>query len=55
MLSKRIKKLGLVLSLCLTLILGTSINAYAYVDESATESETVTVKYTPPLSSEVRV
>lgn len=44
MLSKRIKKLGLVLSLCLTLILGTSINAYAYVDESTTESETVAVQ-----------
>lgn len=50
MVSKKIKKLGMALSLCLVLMLGTSINAFAYVDESATESETVAVQVEESLS-----
>lgn len=50
MVSKKIKKLGMALSLCLVLMLGTSINAFAYVDESATEKETVAVQVEESLS-----
>lgn len=50
MVSKKIKKLGMALSLCLVLMLGTSVNAFAYVDESATEKETVAVQVEESLS-----
>lgn len=35
MVNKKFKKVFMILTLCMTLILGSSINAYAYVDESA--------------------
>ena len=47
MVNKKFKKIFMILTLCMTLILGSSINAYAYVDESAgaeTTTETVTVE-----------
>ena len=40
MVNKKMKKVWLILTLCLTLIFGSSINAYAYVDESATTEAT---------------
>lgn len=45
MVSKKMKKVWLILTLCLTLVFGSSINAYAYVDESVnTESTTEAVE-----------
>lgn len=47
MVNKKFKKVFMILTLCMTLILGSSINAYAYVDESAgaeTTTEAVTVE-----------
>lgn len=47
MVNKKFKKIFMILTLCMTLILGSSINAYAYVDESAgaeTTTEAVTVE-----------
>lgn len=35
MVNKKMKKVWMILTLCLTLVFGSSINAYAYVDESA--------------------
>ena len=35
MVNKKMRKVFMVLTLCLTMILGSSMNAYAYVDESA--------------------
>lgn len=35
MVNKKFKRIFMVLTLCMTLMLGSSINAYAYVDESA--------------------
>ena len=35
MVNKKFKRIFMVLTLCMTLMLGGSINAYAYVDESA--------------------
>lgn len=44
MVSKKMRKVWLILTLCMTLVFGSSINAYAYVDESAdTESTTEAV------------
>lgn len=41
--NKKMRKVFMVLTLCLTMILGSSMNAYAYVDESAgTETEATT-------------
>ena len=43
MVNKKMRKVFMVLTLCLTMILGSSMNAYAYVDESAgTETEATT-------------
>lgn len=43
MVNKKMRKVFMVLTLCLTMILGSSMNAYAYVDESAgTETEVTT-------------
>ena len=43
MVNKKMRKVFTVLTLCLTMILGSSMNAYAYVDESAgTETEATT-------------
>lgn len=43
MVNKKIRKVFMVMTLCLTMILGSSMNAYAYVDESAgTETEATT-------------
>lgn len=43
MVNKKFKKIFMVLTLCMTLMLGSSINAYAYVDESArVETEATT-------------
>ena len=47
MVNKKMRKVFMVLTLCLTMILGSSMNAYAYVDESAgaeTTTEAVTVE-----------
>lgn len=47
MANKKFKKVFMILTLCMTLILGNSINAYAYVDESAgaeATAEAVTVE-----------
>lgn len=47
MVNKKFKKVFMILTLCMTLIIGSSINAYAYVDESAgaeTTTEAVTVE-----------
>lgn len=45
MVNKKMRKVFMVLTLCLTMILGSSMNAYAYVDESAgTETEAVVVE-----------
>lgn len=45
MANKKIKKGGLILALCMTLMFGSSINAFAYVDESAdTESTTEVIE-----------
>lgn len=44
MVNKKMKKVWMILTLCLTLIFGSSINAYAYVDESpGTEATTEAV------------
>lgn len=44
MVNKKMKKVWMILTLCLTLVFGSSINAYAYVDESAgTEATTEAV------------
>ena len=40
MVNKNFKKLFMLLTLCMTLILGSTINAYAYVDDSAGEEAT---------------
>ena len=43
MVNKKMRKVFMVLTLCLTMILGSSMNAYAYVDESAgAETEATT-------------
>lgn len=43
MVNKKMRKVFMVLTLCLTMILGSSMNTYAYVDESAgTETEATT-------------
>lgn len=43
MVNKKMRKVFMVLTLCLTMILGSSMNAYAYVDESEeTETEATT-------------
>lgn len=47
MVNKKMKKVWIILTLCLTLVFGSSINAYAYVDESAgaeTTTEVVSVE-----------
>ena len=47
MVNKKMKKVWMILTLCLTLVFGSSINAYAYVDESAgaeTTTEVVSVE-----------
>lgn len=47
MVNKKFKRIFMVLTLCMTLMLGSSINAYAYVDESAgaeATTEAVTVE-----------
>lgn len=43
MVNKKFKKIFMVLTLCMTLILGSSINAYAYVDESVGAEATTEV------------
>ncbi len=40
MVNKKMKKVWLILTLCMTLIFGSSMNAYAYVDESASTETT---------------
>lgn len=40
MVNKKMKKVWMILTLCLTLVFGSSINAYAYVDESASAEAT---------------
>ncbi len=43
MVNKKMRRVFMVLTLCLTMMLGSSMNAYAYVDESAgTETEATT-------------
>lgn len=43
MVNKKFKKIFMVLTLCMTLMLGSSINAYAYVDESVGAEATTEV------------
>ena len=50
MVNKKIRKMGLILTLCLTMVLGMSSTAYAYVDESANTQETVAVKVEESIS-----
>ena len=53
MVSKKLKRLGLILGLCMTLMHGSSMTAFAYVDESATtETTTEAVKVEEELSVE---
>lgn len=53
MANKKIKKGGLILALCMTLMFGSSINAFAYVDESAaSESTTEAVEVKEELTTE---
>lgn len=53
MVSKKLKRLGLILGLCMTLVFGSSMTAFAYVDESATtETTTEAVKVEEELSVE---
>ena len=53
MVNKKFKKIFMILTLCLTLILGSSINAYAYVDESVgTEATTEAVEVEEELTVE---
>lgn len=53
MVNKKFKKVFMILTLCMTLILGSSINAYAYVDESAgAEATTEAVTVEEELSAE---
>ena len=53
MVNKKFKKIFMILTLCMTLILGSSINAYAYVDESVgTEATTEAVEVEEELTVE---
>ena len=53
MVNKKFKRIFMVLTLCMTLMLGSSINAYAYVDESAgTEATTEAVAVEEELTVE---
>lgn len=53
MVNKKFKKIFMVLTLCMTLMLGSSINAYAYVDESAgTEATTEAIAVEEELTVE---
>lgn len=55
MANKKIRKGGLILALCMTLVFGSSINAYAYVDESAgTESTTEAVEVKEELTTDTK-
>lgn len=55
MANKKIKRGGLILALCMTLMFGSSINAYAYVDESAvTESTTEAVEVKEELTTDIK-
>lgn len=55
MANKKIRKGGLILALCMTLLFGSSINAYAYVDESAgTESTTEAVEVKEELTTDTK-
>lgn len=55
MANKKIRKGGLILALCMTLMFGSSINAYAYVDESAgTESTTEAVEVKEELTTDTK-
>ena len=44
MVRKKFRKMCLILTLCMTMVLGMSSTAYAYVDESANTQESVAVK-----------
>lgn len=55
MVNKKIKRSGLILALCMTLMFGSSINAYAYVDESAVaESTTEAVEVEEELTTDTK-
>lgn len=55
MANKKIRKGGLILALCMTLVFGSSINAYAYVDESAaSESTTEAVEVKEELTTDTK-